>query len=181
MIPHLVRCGVAALVVAVSGCGADPDVATGEPAPSPAPTPPIPPTTVAVSTVPVATEPLVINESATLATILPVRSPMTQAKPARTTSAPTSSIVVYPDTPCSEWYPTAMAAGFTHDEWMHTVARVMWAESRCDPNADNGVCCIGLMQIHRGVWDCASFDPYENLVCARHVQRVQGWSAWVTY
>lgn len=91
------------------------------------------------------------------------------------------------DEPCSQWYDEALAAGWTDAEWREPVARLMYAESRCDPNAYNGVTGVaGLMQVHplwRADAECAVdlYDPVANLRCARHVFAVQGWAAWVTY
>lgn len=90
-----------------------------------------------------------------------------------------------PDTSCSQWAQTALDAGFTKDEWYEPVARIMWAESRCDPSAYNHV--IGLMQIQPdwaddcGGWPSKLYEPWFNLHCAVYVKNVQGWSAWVTY
>jgi lysozyme-like protein len=87
---------------------------------------------------------------------------------------------------CSQWASTALAAGWSSSDWP-TVDRIMYAESRCNPDAYNGASGVaGLMQIHP-LWkadsECAGnlYDPYTNLVCARHVWAVQGWQAWVTY
>jgi hypothetical protein len=91
------------------------------------------------------------------------------------------------DEPCGQWYDEALAAGWSDAEWHEPVARIMWAESRCNPNAYNGASGVaGLMQIHplwRADAECAGnlYDPVTNLVCARHVYHVQGWQAWVTY
>jgi hypothetical protein len=87
---------------------------------------------------------------------------------------------------CAQWASTALAAGWSPADWP-TVDRIMWAESRCNPDAYNGASGVaGLMQIHP-LWkadgECSGdlYDPYTNLVCARHVWTVQGWQAWVTY
>jgi Lysozyme like domain len=92
-----------------------------------------------------------------------------------------------PDTACSQWAQTALDAGWTRSQWYEPVARIMWAESWCNPNAYNGRSGVaGLLQIHP-LWradpecDVDLYDPYLNLRCALHVYHVQGWSAWVTY
>jgi len=89
--------------------------------------------------------------------------------------------------PCVQWYDEAIAAGWTDAQWREPVARIMWAESRCNPSAYNGASGVaGLMQIHPlwradSVCDVDLYDPYLNLRCALHVYDVQGWQAWVTY
>jgi hypothetical protein len=92
---------------------------------------------------------------------------------------------------CEEWYDFAIEAGFTPEQWKEPVARVMWRESMCNPNADNSSSTAdGLMQIVRGTWlsSCPDlpyamrYDPQTNLDCA---YRVSGgghyWRPWVTY
>jgi Lysozyme like domain len=93
-----------------------------------------------------------------------------------------------PDTACSQWAQTALDAGFTKDEWYEPVARIMYAESRCDPSAYNGASGVtGLMQIMQfwaddcGGWPSKLYEPWFNLHCAVHVRNVQGWDAWVTW
>lgn len=97
---------------------------------------------------------------------------------------------VYPDLggPCEQWSDAALAAGFTVDQWNEPVARIMYAESRCDPSAYNGASGVtGLMQImpfwasHCGGSPSDLYDPYFNLRCAHYVYEQQGWGAWVTY
>jgi len=93
-----------------------------------------------------------------------------------------------PDTACSQWAQTALDAGWTKDQWYEPVARIMYAESRCDPSAYNGASGVtGLMQIMPfwaddcGGWPSKLYEPWFNLRCALHVYHVQGWGAWVTY
>ena len=94
---------------------------------------------------------------------------------------------------CPQWYATAIAAGWPAAEWP-TIDRVMWAESRCQPDAYNPIGhdpyghARGLMQIMDGLWaeECGItadqlYDPHLNLVCALHVFNMQGWQAWSTY
>jgi hypothetical protein len=87
---------------------------------------------------------------------------------------------------CAEFYDDALAAGFTHAQWP-TVDRLMYAESRCQPNARNPSGASGLMQV-MPMWadDCGGtradlFNVGFNLRCARHILNVQGWRAWSTY
>jgi Transglycosylase SLT domain len=90
-----------------------------------------------------------------------------------------------PNTSCAQWYWWAIEAGFTHDQWMSPLSRIMRAESNCDPNAHNPSGATGLTQV-MPMWidDCGGGDlrdPMFNLRCAHHIWEVQGWGAWVTY
>lgn len=88
--------------------------------------------------------------------------------------------------PCAQWIGTSRVAGFT-DEEIPTEHAVMWAESRCNPDAWNPSGASGLLQI-MPMWadDCGTtpaglFNPQLNVTCALHVLAVQGWHAWSTY
>lgn len=69
-------------------------------------------------------------------------------EPVATLPAPTTTL---PATECAEWYATAVAVGWPVEEWPN-VAKIMWRESRCRPEAHNGVDPNGgsfsLMQIN---------------------------------
>lgn len=84
---------------------------------------------------------------------------------------------------CAEWYAMALAAGFTHEEWVR-LAPIMYRESRCQPTAYNRSGASGLLQImpmwapHCGVTRSQLFDASTNLRCGVHILRVQGWQAW---
>lgn len=89
--------------------------------------------------------------------------------------------------PCSEWFDLAIEAGFTPDQWVSPMSRIMQAESGCNPGAYNRSGATGLMQVMK-MWadDCGGtsedlFDPAFNINCAFHVWQVQGWPAWSTY
>lgn len=59
----------------------------------------------------------------------------TQAPIVTTTTIPP---LVGPDTPCQEWVPTALGAGWPADrDIMETLVSIMWRESRCDPTVHN--------------------------------------------
>ena len=53
--------------------------------------------------------------------------------------------------------------------------RIVWCESRGDPNARNGSGAIGLFQILGG-----SFDPEANVASAYEMYRARGWQPWST-
>ena len=88
--------------------------------------------------------------------------------------------------PCAQWIGNSRLAGFTDDQ-LPTLHRIMWLESRCDPNAYNPSGASGLVQVMSwwaracGITPAQLFDPTWNLVCARHVYETQGWTAWSTY
>ena len=90
--------------------------------------------------------------------------------------------------PCAQWYDYAIEAGFTPEQWMEPVSRIMYRESHCNPNADNPESsALGLMQHLRfwadrcGISYEALTDPATSLRCAFVTYQQQGWQAWVTY
>ena len=90
--------------------------------------------------------------------------------------------------PCAQWYDTAIEAGWQPEQWP-TTSRVMWGESRCNPNAQNSSSsAAGLMQeLHMWLDDCGGtsrsdfYDPAFNLRCALHILNVSSWQAWEAY
>lgn len=90
-------------------------------------------------------------------------------------------------TACEGWSDTALAVGWSVDQWYEPLSRIMARESNCDPSAYNSSGASGLLQI-MPMWadDCGGspsdlFDPWFNLTCGLHVYAVQGWGAWSTY
>lgn len=90
--------------------------------------------------------------------------------------------------PCADFFDLAIEAGFSPDQWVNPMSRIMNAESGCNPMADNNSSTArGLMQIlEMWVDDCGGtyedlHDPAFNLNCAYHIWQVQGWQAWSTY
>lgn len=73
----------------------------------------------------------------------PIRPDLGQVIPTTTTTLPA--------TECAEWYPLALQVGWPVEEWPN-VAKIMWRESRCRPEAHNGTDpnggSFGLMQIN---------------------------------
>jgi soluble lytic murein transglycosylase-like protein len=53
--------------------------------------------------------------------------------------------------------------------------RIVWCESRGNPNAQNGSGATGLFQILGG-----SFDPEANVASAYDMYRARGWQPWST-
>ena len=120
--------------------------------------------------------------------------------PTTTSVAPTTTQgpilpLVSPDTPCQEWIPEAIAAGWPADrQILETLMRIIWRESRCQPDAWNGH-DAGLTQINQihtawiaelGLGDHpdAMFDPARNLEFAwklyssREAAGKCGWKPW---
>lgn len=120
--------------------------------------------------------------------------------PTTTIAAPTTTQgpilpLVGPDTPCQEWIPEAVAAGWPADrELLETLMSIIWRESRCQPDAWNGH-DAGLTQINQihtawiaelGLGDHpeAMFDPALNLEFAwklyssREAKGLCGWKPW---
>lgn len=87
--------------------------------------------------------------------------------------------------PCSEWHSTALAAGWSDDEWP-TLSAIMYRESRCQPDVTSSTgCCHGLVQmseIHLPIGPCSTaecyFDPYGNLASAHELYEEAGWAPW---
>lgn len=135
----------------------------------------------------------------------PLEAPLTASGPIRTTTpdptttvAPTTTMplpLVGPDTPCQEWVPTALDAGWPADrEIIETLMSIIWRESRCQPDAWNGH-DAGLAQINQihsdwivelgfGEHPEAMFDPARNLGFAwrlyssREAKGLCGWKPW---
>ena len=92
--------------------------------------------------------------------------------------------------PCPEWYDLARSAGFTGAQWREPLSRILFRESRCDPNADNPTSTAsGAAQIVVGTWRASCpdmpwsmrYDAETNLACAYQVWLRGGWSHWATY
>lgn len=76
--------------------------------------------------------------------------------PTTTTSAPVA--LVGPDTPCQQWVPEMLEAGWPADrDILETALGIMWRESRCQPGADSGA-DHGLFQINR-FWSSDKSNP----------------------
>jgi len=87
---------------------------------------------------------------------------------------------------CGQWYPLAREVGWSIEEW-ETLSKVMWRESRCDPNAWNGH-DAGLMQINQihtkhmeqygYQFPTSMFLPETNLTYALDLWNRAGWEPW---
>jgi len=129
------------------------------------------------------------------------------SEPPATTTTTTTTTVPEPTGRCAQWQHTAIAAGWTEDQW-ERLDYVLWRESRCLPDVHNDTDpnsgSYGLAQINgfwcrpsrynpdgwlqaQGVLDhCTDlYDPVVNLTAARAVwdyaeARGCGWSPWAT-
>ena len=97
-----------------------------------------------------------------------------------------------PDLPCQEWAPLALEVGWPADQ-LPTLLRVIWRESRCQPDALRAGADHGLTQINQihtewlatmGLTLDDMLDPEENLRFAYRLwssreERGQcGWTPW---
>lgn len=142
----------------------------------------------------------------------PITRPSTTTvpTPAVSTTSPqvTTTIyelpIVFPDTPCQEWAPLAVEAGWPADPViLHRLLTIAFRESRCDPTVTSRHEDAGLLQIHPNSWcrpnryneigwlqaqgildDCSElYDPLTNLRAARALYlyseaRGDAWRPW---
>ena len=123
-------------------------------------------------------------------------------EPSTTVSKPTTTLAPYnPETKCQEWFPLAVEVGWPNDpQVLQTLGRVMWKESRCQPDAcsksDSGRQCrdYGLTQgnwyahhewwAELGITPEQMFDPATNLRWAYllyselETKGSCGWQPW---
>lgn len=130
-------------------------------------------------------------------------STSTTSSTSSTTTAPPTPIV-FPDTPCQEWAPTAVEAGWPADPViLHRLLTIAHRESRCRPDVTSRHEDAGLLQIHPNSWcrpnryneigwlqaqgvldDCSElYDPLTNLRAARAIYlyseaRGDAWRPW---
>ena len=123
----------------------------------------------------------------------PQASPTTSIAVTATTrlpsTVPTTSIDLPPDARCSEWW--GFAAIYFEPDELEIVDRIMWNESRCQPDAISRTNDYGLMQINWAVWgdtiNSQGFsrddllDPSVNMMwaflIAHEAERI-GWCTW---
>lgn len=128
-------------------------------------------------------------------------APTTTSTTTTTTVAPTTTVdpvvVAYQERvnemtanypKCAEWLPLFLEAGAPLEDWP-TWSKVVWTESRCQPQAINpSGNCLGLTQIFYTVhkewltqmgWDRDDLlDPVVNITFAVMLQSSSGWSPW---
>ena len=116
---------------------------------------------------------LTLSIAATVSATQPAARVAETVGPPAPTDPPTSQV----DGRCAGWADLAFAVGWDAAEWP-TIDRVMFCESRCDPDAHNPSGATGLMQVmpmHAHGRDL--YDPATNLAVALEVRRAQGWRA----
>lgn len=135
---------------------------------------------------------------------VPQTAPQTPLRPDLEQPIPVPTTL--PDTKCAEWYPLAIEVGWPDELWPR-LAKIMWRESRCQPDAhydgDPNGGSYGLMQINgfwcrpryagdpgwlqsAGVLDTCDelYDPETVLHASLHVyiyslyQNKNGWHPW---
>lgn len=75
----------------------------------------------------------------------------TAAPPTSTTPATTTTTTTLPDVRCAEWWHAAEVAGWPAERITTLLDSIVWAESRCLPDVDNGS-DYGLTQINFATW-----------------------------
>jgi hypothetical protein len=113
-------------------------------------------------------------------------------KPASSTTTPpeTTVPVLRFDTPesaqCPQWWPLAAAVGFPLEE-LPQLDRIIWRESRCQPDAFNGhdAGLTQINQIHREfvavmgwTWPQDMFEPEPALRFTLKLWQGSGWRPW---
>lgn len=111
---------------------------------------------------------------------LAVRGTQVQLAPPPTVAASA------PTGPCAEW--VHLLEQYDPGWDIGHFQRIMWRESRCDPNAHNPSGATGLLQLmpfwagHLAHCDVHTrtdlYDPVKNICGAAHVYTVQGINAW---
>jgi hypothetical protein len=104
-------------------------------------------------------------------------------------TVPATSIVILSDAKCPEW--SGYAAIYFDADELEIVDRIMWQESRCQPDVISRTNDYGLMQINWAVWgdtiNSQGFsqddllDPSVNMMwaflIAHEAERI-GWCTW---
>lgn len=130
--------------------------------------------------------------TSTSTTTMPSTTTTTAVAPPPTLPPTTTTVVG----PCGEHYHTAINAGWDDTTWL-TLSNILYAESRCNPDAFNpddpnggsvGVAQINLIHLKwlepKGITQRMLFDPFWNLVAARGVYERAvagsgcGWRPW---
>jgi len=104
-------------------------------------------------------------------------------------TVPTTSIALPPDARCSEWW--VFAATWWPDDELATLDRVMWNESRCQPDAISRTNDYGLLQINWATWSTfvtelgytrdQLLNPAVNLLVGRLIALEAEKLGWCTF
>ncbi len=122
--------------------------------------------------------------------ILDKTSPPATLPPTTTSSTTTTTTtlpVVVLDVRCQQWWTTAVAAGWSNDRIPVLLDRIVWAESRCLPDVDNGN-DYGLTQVNWPTWadmvhamgytQQGLYDPVTNLRVALKISQEAERIGW---
>ncbi len=121
--------------------------------------------------------------------ILDKTSPPATLPPTTTTTTTTTTTVplVVLDVRCQEWWTTAVAAGWPNDRIPVLLDSIVWAESRCLPDVDNGN-DYGLTQVNWPTWgdtvhamgytQDGLYDPLTNLQVALKISEEAEQIGW---
>jgi hypothetical protein len=106
------------------------------------------------------------------------------------TAATTTTTLVPDDALCGEWWVTALAVGWTRDE-LPTLDRIMWNESRCQPEVSSSTNDHGLVQINWTTWaslverlgydKTELYNPAFNLAVGKMVSQQAVKAGWCKY
>lgn len=127
----------------------------------------------------------------------PPTAPTTSTTTTSTTATipPTTTTVPAGDWRCDSWIPLLVEVGFPDDQ-LRTADRILYAESRCDPDAYNASDPHGgsyggfqMNGVHEGwlrdagVIDTVTdlYSPWRNALAALLLWQEQGWHPWSTY
>jgi len=149
MLARRVAAVAATLTIAVSGWAGVSFRNSPTDSTAPSPAAPVSTTTTTVWVAdPLMIEPLDADRHASEVSIPPVASlpPGITLSPSTTTTLPGID-----DARCGEWWPLAIEVGWTVDD-LPRIDEIMWAESRCQPDAVSPTRDYGLMQVNRKVW-----------------------------
>jgi hypothetical protein len=113
-----------------------------------------------------------------VALVLGPLQPALRVVVAEQVQAPPPTMYVAENARCGVWWPLAAEVGWPEPE-LPTLDRVMWCESKCQPDAYNRSGASGLMQV-MPMWHHGRdpFDATVNLTMALEVWHRQGWRAW---
>lgn len=101
--------------------------------------PPVPKTRDAVKQIPTTTTTTITTTTTTVA-------------PTTTVARPQTALVVSSgEARCPQWWDLALEVGWTEQD-LPRIDVIMWAESRCQPDAISPTKDYGLMQVNRAVW-----------------------------
>ena len=117
----------------------------------------------------------------------PTTTPPTATTTTTTTTTTTAVPYVVLNVRCQEWWTTAVKAGWSNDRIPVLLDSIVWAESRCLPDVDNGN-DYGLTQVNWRTWgdmvhemgytQQGLYDPVTNLRVALKISQEAERIGW---